>query len=145
MNTGKFLRVGIAVTMMLAASAWAQYQDQDQGQESGPGGGQPVSQESNPGGGQPVDVGRVSMIHGDVSVQRADSGDWAAATLNNPLVRGDQLATGEKSRTELELDYANILRLSSNSQVKIAELSRTRIQVQVSQGYANYSMFKGGE
>src|SRR5215471_6938206 len=145
MNTGRFLRAGIAVTMLLAASAWAQDQDQGQGQEPSPGGSQPVSQESNPGGGQQVDVGRVSMIHGDVSVQRGDSGDWAAATLNNPLVRGDQLATGDKSRTELELDYANILRLSSNSQAKIAELTRTRIQVQVSQGYANYSMFKGGE
>ncbi|HMF91525.1 MAG TPA: DUF6600 domain-containing protein, partial [Candidatus Angelobacter sp.] len=44
-----------------------------------------------------------------------------------------------------QLDYANILRLSSQSQVKIADLSRTRIQIQVSQGYVNYSMFKGSE
>src|SRR5215470_13565156 len=103
MKTGRFL-VAVAVTVMLAASAWAQYQDQGQDQDRG----QDQGQESNPGGGRPLDVARVSMIHGDVSVQRADSGDWAAATLNNPVVRGDQLATGEKSRTELELDYANI-------------------------------------
>ncbi len=130
MKTGRFLiAIGLAVTVMMAASAWAQYRDED----------------SRSGGGQPVDVARVSMIHGDVSMQRGDSGDWSAATLNTPLVRGDQLATGEKSRTELQLDYANILRLSSQSQVKVAELSRARIQIQVSQGYVNYSMFKGGE
>ncbi len=96
-------------------------------------------------GGSQTDVARVSLIHGDVSMQRGDSGDWAAATINTPLVRGDQVATGERSRTEVQLDYANTLRLSSGSQAKIADLTRTRIQIQLAQGYANYTMFKGSE
>ena len=90
-------------------------------------------------------VGRVSLIHGDVSMQRGDSEDWAVATINTPLVRGDQVATGDRSRTEVQLDYANILRLSSSSQAKIADLTRTRIQIQLSQGYASYTVFKGSE
>ncbi|HMF89489.1 MAG TPA: hypothetical protein VKL40_02525, partial [Candidatus Angelobacter sp.] len=63
MKTGRFLiAVGLAVTVM-AASAWAQEDDYSRS-----GGSQPS------GGGQPVDVARVSMIHGDVSTQRGDSG-----------------------------------------------------------------------
>src|SRR5205807_4528849 len=45
----------------------------------------------------------------------------------------------------IQLDYANIMRLAAGSQVKIADLARTHIQVQVSQGYASYSMLEGGE
>ena len=95
--------------------------------------------------GQQPDVARISLMHGDVSMQRGDSGDWTAATLNTPLVRGDQVATGDKSRTEIQLNFANILRLSAQSQAKIADLTRTHIQIQLSQGYAYYSMFKGSE
>src|SRR5258708_3965806 len=91
------------------------------------------------------DVARVSFIHGDASMQRGDSGEWVAATLNTPLVHGDQISTGDKSRTEIQLDYANVMRLSASSQVKIADLTRTRIQLQVSQGYVNYSVLKGSE
>jgi len=36
-------------------------------------------------------VARISMIHGDVSTQRGDSGDWSAATLNAPVVSGDKV------------------------------------------------------
>lgn len=88
---------------------------------------------------------RVSLIRGDASVQRADTGEWSAATINTPLVRGDQLATGERSRAEIQLDFANVLRLASKSQAKIADLTGKHIQIQVSQGYANYSVFKGNE
>src|SRR5437899_2566625 len=135
MKMGRFLSTLLAV-MMTAACAWGQYS----GPNAGPGEGQPSN------GDQPqTDVARVSMIHGDISMQRADTGDWSAATLNTPLVRGDQVSTGEKSRAEIQLDYANILRLSSTSQVKIADLTRTHIQLQVSQGYVNFSTFKGSE
>src|SRR5437879_896551 len=56
-------------------------------------------------------VARVSMIHGDVSTQRGDSGDWSAATLNAPVVSGDKISTGDNARAEMQLDYANILRV----------------------------------
>ena len=57
-------------------------------------------------------VARISLIHGDVSTQRGDSGDWGSTSINAPVVRGDQVATGENARTEIELDYANILRMA---------------------------------
>jgi hypothetical protein len=90
-------------------------------------------------------VARVSLIHGDVSTQRGDSGDWGSTSVNAPVVRGDQVATGQDARAEIQLDYANILRLAAHSQAKIADLTPKRIQVQIGQGYASYSMLKGNE
>ena len=69
-------------------------------------------------------VGRVSLIHGDVSTQRGDSGDWSAAQLNAPLMTGDKVSTGDKARAEVQLDYANILRLSEHTQANITNLTR---------------------
>src|SRR5215472_5053702 len=105
--------------------------------------GEPVdggrSSGSNPG------VARLSLIRGDVSMQRGDSGDWVATTVNTPIVSGDTIATSEGGRAEIQLDYANIFRLASQTQVKIANLSGGRIQVEVEQGYANLSAFNGGD
>src|SRR6266446_10048971 len=73
-------------------------------------------------------VARISLIQGDVSVQRGDTGDWAAAALNQPLVAGDRVSTGDGSQAELQLDHSNILRLGNNAQAKIATLERTQLE-----------------
>jgi len=95
-------------------------------------------------------VVRLSLIQGDVSVQRGDTGDWSAAGLNQPLVGGDRISTGDNSRAELQLDHANILRLGTNSQAKIATVERVQnqraqIQVQIGQGSSYYTVFKESE
>ncbi len=90
-------------------------------------------------------VARVSFIRGDVTMQRGDSGDFSAVSLNTPLMAGDKVATGDGSRAELQLDYANILRLDQNSQANIATLDNNRIQVQVGQGVAVYSVLNGAQ
>jgi hypothetical protein len=90
-------------------------------------------------------VARVSMIHGAVSTQRGDSGDWSAAVLNQPVVAGDKVSTGDGGRAELQLDFANILRLGANSKANIADLTKSRIQIQVGQGMANFTVFKESE
>src|SRR5437763_13114917 len=84
----------------------------------------------------PPGVARISLIQGAVSVQRGDTGEWSAAALNQPIVSGDRISTGDRSRAELQLDHANIVRLGNNAQAKIASLERTQIQVQVGQGIA---------
>src|ERR1700737_774206 len=90
----------------------------------------------------PLGVARISLIQGDVSVQRGDTGDWAAAALNQPLVGGDRISTVDGSRVEVQLDHSNILRLGNSAQVKIATVERAQIQVQVGQGLAYYTVFK---
>jgi len=90
-------------------------------------------------------VARISMIHGDVSTQRGDSGDWSAAALNAPVVSGDKVSTADNARAELQLDFANILRLGNNSEANIVNLTKNNIQIQLSQGIANYTVFKNGD
>jgi len=95
-------------------------------------------------------VVRLSLIQGDVSVQRGDTGDWTAAAVNQPLVGGDRISTGANSKTELQLDHANVLRLGNNSQAKIATVERgpnqrSQVQVQIGQGIAYYTVFKDSE
>jgi FecR protein len=90
-------------------------------------------------------VGRISMTHGDVSTQRGDSGTWSAAVLNQPVVKGDKVSTSPGARAEVQLDFANILRLGSNSQAVIADFTRKFIQIQLGQGLATYTVFKEGD
>src|SRR5258708_22978225 len=90
-------------------------------------------------------VARVSLMHGDVSTQRGDSGDWSAAVLNQPVMTGDKVSTGDGARTELQLDFANILRLGPNSKVNFANLTQKDIQIQLSQGIADFVVSKDSE
>src|ERR1700688_4393799 len=115
------------------------------------GNGQPMAeaQPGGPSGEAPAQtnqgVGRISMVHGDVSTQRGDSGDWSAAVLNQPLLNGDKVSTGAGGRAEVQLDFANILRLGSNAQANLATFTHERIQIQLGQGLANYSVFNESE
>src|ERR1700686_3856844 len=93
----------------------------------------------------PPGVARISLIQGDVSAQRGDTGEWAAAALNQPLVGGDRISTGDGSQAELQLDHSNILRLGNNAHAKIAPVQRAQIQVQIGQGLAYYTVFKDSE
>ena len=88
-------------------------------------------------------VARISVAHGDVSIMHDESKDWVPATANVSVVRGDTIATGPNSRAELEFDYANVLRLGPVTEVKVAELTRTRIQIQVAAGLVDFTNFKG--
>jgi FecR protein len=90
-------------------------------------------------------VGRLSFVHGDVSQQRGDNGQWVASTLNTPVAPGDRVSTGQDARAELQLDYANILRMSNNVTANIVALTRTNIQIQLGQGLTTFSVLKGSE
>jgi len=122
----------------------AQAPDQAQAQVQPEAPGQDAAAPDVPAPTDPA-VARVSFIRGDVSTQRGDSGDWSAAALNQPVVAGDKISTGDGARTELQLDFANLLRLSSNAQANVAELTGKRIQIQVGQGLATYTVFGNSE
>jgi hypothetical protein len=130
MKNRQAVMVGILVlTLFALATANAQ----DNGQEN------PQGVEFSSG------VARISLIHGDVSTQRGDSGDWTAGALNQPIMSSDKVSTGVRSRAEVQLDQANILRLGDNTLTSVASLSRTQIQVQVTRGLIDYTVFKGSE
>jgi hypothetical protein len=114
-----------------------QSQPGEEAQPGGPSGEAPAK--TNQG------VGRISMIHGDVSTQRGDSGDWSAAVLNQPVLGGDKVSTAAGGRAEVQLDFANILRLGPNAQANIANFTHDHIQIQLAQGLADYSVFNESE
>ena len=97
------------------------------------------TQQEDPG------AARISFIHGDVSTQHSGSNDWAAATINTPVVNGDHVSTGQNARAEIQLDHANVLRLSDQTTANVVNLSRTQMQLQIGQGLANYEIFKNNE
>lgn len=99
------------------------------------------AQDDGPGRG----VARLSLINGDVSVRRGDSGDWSAAAVNTPLVVQDSVVTGAASRAEVQLDWANMLRLASNSEVRMAELENRRYQVQVARGTVTLGVLRDSD
>ncbi len=87
-------------------------------------------------------VARLSAISGTVSTSRGDTGEWDTGALNTPLVSGDKVAAGEGARAEVQIDYADLLRLGSNSQANLTELNNDQIQVQVAAGLADYVVLR---
>src|SRR5882724_5070300 len=89
----------------------------------------PYDEASDPAG--PPDepgraVARLSVLSGDASVRRGDSGEWVAAALNAPLMVGDSVSTAPGAATELQLDAANFARLAGDSEVRISEFEAGR-------------------
>jgi hypothetical protein len=95
--------------------------------------------------GPALGVARVSVTNGDVTMRRGDSGDWVQAKVNSPLVEGDSIATGPDSRTEIQLDYSNLIRLNENTEVTMASLGNRAFRIQVARGVVNYSELRDGE
>ena len=121
-----------------------QQNDQGYGQYGQPSDDQNNQQSDQADQNQPG-VARVSFISGDVSSQRGDNGQWVAVTVNTPIAVDDRVSTGDRSRAELQLDYADVLRMSDRATAKVANLTRTNIQVQIGQGLVTYNVLKGNE
>ena len=152
-----------AASSLLAQGEYGQYSDPqagpppapDQAPAPGPSQDQVQAQEQYPSQGQAQDsqadansqpgVARASYVHGDVSSQRGDNSELVPLTINTPLEAGDRVSTADGGRAEIELDYGDQLRLSSDATAKIANLNRQNIQVQVGQGLATYSVLPGSQ
>lgn len=90
-------------------------------------------------------VARLSLLNGEVSVRRGDSGDVIAAALNAPLLVEDRVVTGPGSRAEVQFDSYHRLRLASDTEVRLPELEWGRFTIQVAQGTVTFSAMKGGD
>src|SRR3984957_1502565 len=139
--------VGLGTPTKKAADGPPPYADGTMQQQSAPPpppGEAPPANAQQPGQAEPG-VGRLSLIQGDVSTQRGDNGQWVAATMNTPIEPGDRVSTGQGARAELQLDYANILRMSNDVSANVTVLTRNKIQIQVGQGLTTYSVLRGSE
>src|ERR1700735_2900069 len=89
----------------------------------GPPQGPPPAQNS---GAPERGVARISVMDGQVSVRRGDSGEWVAGIINAPLMADDSVATAPNSRAEVQFDSAAMLRIGGNAQVHLTDLENNR-------------------
>ncbi|MDP9169758.1 MAG: FecR family protein [Acidobacteriota bacterium] len=87
-------------------------------------------------------VARLSVLSGDASVRRGDSGEWVAAALNAPLMAGDSISVAAGGAAELQLDYANFVRIAGDSEVRISDLENGHYQIQLAKGLLTYRILK---
>jgi len=116
-----------------AVSVWAQQFPQQQ---------QQPQQVDDDGYAPEHGVARISVVDGDVSVQRGDSGEFTAAALNGPLVANDHLATGQNGRSEIQFDFGNMLRLGPSSEVRMGELEDRHYLVQIAVGTTTFRVLR---
>ena len=94
--------------------------------------------EDGPGRG----VARISVMSGDVSMRRGDTGDLVAAAINAPLVVQDRLLTGPSSKAEVQFDWANMIRLGPMSEIRLSDLENHRYQIQVASGTVTFRVLR---
>ena len=87
-------------------------------------------------------VGRISLMNGQVSVQRGDSGEWVVGVVNAPLIAGDRVATAENSRAEVQFDSSNMFRMGANAEVHLTELEAARYQLEFARGILTYRVLR---
>jgi hypothetical protein len=86
---------------------------------------------------------RLSYIEG--SVQLASDNGTENATMNVPLIEGDQLSTGSNGWAEVQLEDGSTIRLAPSTQMTFAELGRdssgsTLTTVDLDQGEAEFNV-----
>lgn len=79
-------------------------------------------------------VARLSVVNGDVSVRRGDSGEVVAGAANAPVMADDRVLTSSAARAEIELDSANVIRVAPSSEVRFAAMDIRSFQIQVAAG-----------
>ncbi|MGZ8431688.1 MAG: DUF6600 domain-containing protein [Candidatus Deferrimicrobiaceae bacterium] len=79
---------------------------------------------------------RVQLVEGDVQVKIAETGEWAPASVNMPLVEGDELWVPEGSQSAIQTNNGADVRLDGNTSVQILRVDRNSFQFSLSQGRA---------
>ncbi|PWU04366.1 MAG: hypothetical protein C5B51_16955 [Terriglobia bacterium] len=87
-------------------------------------------------------VARISLVNGEASIQRGDSGEWVAAAVNAPVVTNDRISTGPNSRVEIEFDAGNALRIGGEAEVTMSQLEYGRYQMAVGRGTVTYRVLR---
>jgi len=77
---------------------------------------------------------RVKIVQGDVQVKIADTGEWVPASVNMPLVEGDELWVPEGSRASLQTTNGNYVRLDENTALQILRMDVDSYQLHLTEG-----------
>ena len=90
-------------------------------------------------------VARLSIVTGDVSVRRGDSGDYVAAAINAPLVASDAIAIGPSGRA-VGIDLTPEMIRTAREAARRARVTNATFQVGLAEKipFAN-GKYKGNE
>jgi hypothetical protein len=81
----------------------------------------------------PGRVGRLNYMDGSVSFQPAGVNEWVDASVNRPLIPGDNVWVGDRGRAELHVGSA-ALRLGANTAFQFLNLDDQTVQIRLSEG-----------
>ena len=82
----------------------------------------------------PLGAMRVNIVQGDVQVKIADTGEWVPASVNMPLVEGDELWVPEGSRAALQTTRGDYVRLDGNTALQILRMDLDSYQFHLTEG-----------
>jgi hypothetical protein len=85
----------------------------------------------------PALVGRISVVHGEVSMLRADETDWSQATINQPVTVGDAVYTANDGDARLQIGAADIS-LKGDTEVDIASLDDNSGRIRLDSGIISF-------
>ena len=79
---------------------------------------------------------RVNLVQGDVQVKIAETGEWVPASINMPLVEGDELWVPEGSRAALQTTKGDYVRLDEVTALQILRMDIDSCQFHMEEGRA---------
>jgi hypothetical protein len=90
---------------------------------------------------QPGDM-YLRFLEGNVQVKTEDAAEWLPASINMPLIDGDQIWVPDNARVELMLRDGTVLRLDRNSYLEILTSEEVRVQFYLATGrvYGNTNL-----
>jgi hypothetical protein len=87
-----------------------------------------------------VRLSRISLIEGEVLLQRGDDEEWVAASVNMPLRPHDKLWATNGARAEIQFDDGTAVRIAENTNLDLLALETGWIQVQLTLGVASFTI-----
>src|SRR5512141_2229284 len=82
----------------------------------------------------PLGAIRVNLVQGDVQVKIADTGEWVPASVNMPLVEGDELWVPDGSRAALQSTLGDYVRLDEGTALQILRMDLDSYQFYLTEG-----------
>ena len=82
----------------------------------------------------PIGAIRVNLLQGDVQVKIADTGEWVPASVNMPLVEGDELWVPDGSRAALQSTRGDYVRLDEGTALQILRMDLDSFQFHLTEG-----------
>jgi len=91
-----------------------------------------------------IGVARLSVVDGEVNVQRGDSnGFTSAAVINTPVLGADYVTTGDNAHAELQFDGTTMVRLNSGVQLRLTHVDAKSREMQLAVGTIELRLLRG--